>query len=79
MSRFTSWLFRAGLCAGLLGFAAGAALAEAPNAGVAGAAQPSPQNEEQRVALVIGNSNYQSAPKLANPGRDAQSMAHLLI
>jgi len=78
MSRFTSWLFRAGLCAGLLGFAAGAALAEAPNAGGVGAAQPSPQNEEQRVALVIGNSNYQSAPKLANPGRDAQSMAHLL-
>ena len=27
---------------------------------------------------MIGNSNYQSAPKLANPGRDAQSMAHLL-
>ncbi|GKQ53056.1 caspase family protein [Bradyrhizobium sp. Ce-3] len=33
---------------------------------------------EQRVALVIGNANYQSAPKLANPGNDAQSMAELL-
>ena len=33
---------------------------------------------DQRVALVIGNSNYQTAPKLANPGNDAQSMAQLL-
>src|SRR5262245_4562459 len=33
---------------------------------------------EQRVALVIGNSNYQNAPDLANPGNDAQSMAQLL-
>ncbi|MGY4159221.1 hypothetical protein ACVINW_005063 [Bradyrhizobium sp. USDA 4461] len=33
---------------------------------------------EQRVALVIGNANYQNAPKLANPGNDAQSMAELL-
>ena len=27
---------------------------------------------------MIGNSNYQSAPKLANPGNDAQSMAQML-
>ncbi|MHC2333255.1 hypothetical protein ACVIW0_002544 [Bradyrhizobium sp. USDA 4454] len=27
---------------------------------------------EQRVALVIGNANYQNAPKLANPGNDAR-------
>ncbi|MCC8966054.1 caspase family protein [Bradyrhizobium sp. Pear76] len=33
---------------------------------------------EQRVALVIGNANYESAPKLANPDNDAQSMAELL-
>jgi hypothetical protein len=33
---------------------------------------------EQRVALVIGNSNYQSAPQLANPDHDAQSMAQFL-
>ena len=37
-----------------------------------------PPPADQRVALVIGNSNYQTAPKLANPGNDAQSMAQLL-
>jgi Caspase domain len=63
----------------LLGFAiTGAAFAEAPNAEVGNAAQSSPQSGEQRVALVIGNSNYQSAPKLTNPGHDAQSMTQLL-
>ncbi|MBR0896412.1 caspase family protein [Bradyrhizobium tropiciagri] len=36
------------------------------------------RSPEQRVALVIGNANYQNAPKLANPGNDAQSMAELL-
>src|SRR5579871_559783 len=33
---------------------------------------------EQRVALVIGNSNYQNAPQLENPDLDAQSMAEFL-
>jgi hypothetical protein len=33
---------------------------------------------EQRLALVIGNSNYQNAPQLANPDHDAQSMAEFL-
>ncbi len=33
---------------------------------------------EQRVALVIGNSNYQNAPQLENPDHDAQSMAEFL-
>ena len=33
---------------------------------------------EQRVALVIGNSNYRNAPQLANPDHDAQSMAQFL-
>ena len=79
MYRFKSLLVCAGLLSSLLGFAAtGTAFAEAPNAEVGNAAQPSPQSGEQRVALVIGNSNYQSAPKLANPGNDAQSMAQLL-
>ena len=36
------------------------------------------QGPEQRVALVIGNSNYQHAPQLPNPDNDAQSMAQLL-
>ena len=33
---------------------------------------------EQRVALVIGNSDYQSVPPLPNPDNDAQSMAQFL-
>lgn len=32
---------------------------------------------EKRVALVIGNSAYQNASKLANPGNDASAMADL--
>ncbi|OCK54132.1 caspase family protein [Bradyrhizobium sp. LMTR 3] len=75
MSRFKSSLLGAGLLAGLFGFA-GAALAEAPNADIRNGMQTPPA--DQRVALVIGNSNYQIAPKLANPGNDAQSMAQLL-
>lgn len=77
MSRFKS-LICAGLLAGLLGFAAaGAAFAEAPNADIRSGIQVPPP-ADQRVALVIGNSNYQTAPKLANPGNDAQSVAQLL-
>jgi hypothetical protein len=45
-------------------------------------AAPSPPSvlsgPEQRVALVIGNSNYRNAPQLANPDNDAQSMAQFL-
>jgi hypothetical protein len=41
-------------------------------------AQTAPDGAEQRVALVIGNSNYQNAVQLANPGNDADSMARLL-
>jgi hypothetical protein len=33
---------------------------------------------EQRLALVIGNSNYRNAQQLANPDNDAQSMAQFL-
>jgi hypothetical protein len=77
MCRFKSSLLRTGLLAGLLGFAAaGAAFAEAPNADIRTGMQAPPP--EQRVALVIGNSNYQIAPRLANPGNDAQSVAQLL-
>ncbi len=77
MSRLKSQLC-AGLLAGLLGFAAAsAAFAEAPNADIRNGVQ-SPPPPDQRVALVIGNSNYQTAPRLANPGNDAQSVAQLL-
>jgi hypothetical protein len=33
---------------------------------------------EQRVALVIGNSNYQNVSQLSNPANDAKSVAQLL-
>ena len=33
---------------------------------------------EQRVALVIGNSNYQNVTRLPNPTKDAKSIAELL-
>jgi hypothetical protein len=41
-------------------------------------APPALGGPEQRVALVIGNSNYQNAQQLANPDNDAQSMAQFL-
>ena len=75
MSRFKPLLLGAGLLAGLLSFA-GAAFAEAPNVDIRNGMQG--PLTDQRVALVIGNSNYQAAPKLANPGNDAQSIAQLL-
>lgn len=37
-----------------------------------------PAQAERRVALVIGNSQYQSVPKLANPGNDARAVAEAL-
>ena len=36
------------------------------------------QAVEPRVALVIGNANYQNAPPLANPDNDAHAVARLL-
>jgi hypothetical protein len=77
MPRFNSTLLRAGLLASLLSFGTGAAFAEAPNADIRNGMQ-TPPPADQRVALVIGNSNYQTAPKLANPGNDAHSMSQLL-
>src|SRR5882724_9152437 len=77
MPRFISWMRCAGLLGGLLSFAhAGAALAEAANAAISNGLKSPPA--EQRVALVIGNSNYQTAPQLANPNNDARSVAQLL-
>ncbi|MBR1120275.1 caspase family protein [Bradyrhizobium lablabi] len=74
MSRLKSFL-RTGLLVSLLGFIGGASFAQTSETTNAPAALRGP---EQRVALVIGNSNYQNAPDLANPGNDAQSMAQLL-
>jgi Caspase domain len=36
-----------------------------------------PALAEKRVALVIGNSNYQNVPKLPNPSADATAMAQM--
>src|SRR5262245_12060468 len=49
--------------------------------GLSGAHAPSARaadGSEQRVALVIGNADYQHAPQLANPDNDARSVAQLL-
>jgi Caspase domain len=75
-----SLLLCAGLLGSLLGFAHGPAFAQAAAAAVGDApsAPPVLAQPEQRVALVIGNSNYQHAPQLPNPDNDAQSMAQLL-
>src|SRR5262249_40754861 len=45
---------------------------------VALAALTAPALAEKRVALVIGNGAYQSAPALANPGNDARDVAAAL-
>jgi len=75
MFRLKSTLMITGLLGSLFGFACGPVSAQvAP-------VEPAPtalQGPEQRVALVIGNSNYQNAPQLANPDNDAQSMAQFL-
>ncbi|MCG2643462.1 MULTISPECIES: caspase family protein [Bradyrhizobium] len=75
MFRLKSALMTAGLLGSLFGFACGPVSAQvAP-------VVPAPtalQGPEQRVALVIGNSNYRNAPQLANPDNDAQSMAQFL-
>ncbi|WP_187436377.1 caspase family protein [Bradyrhizobium hipponense] len=75
MFRLKPFLMCAGLLGSLVGFACGPVSAQvAP-------VEPAPtalQDPEQRVALVIGNSNYQNAPQLQNPDNDAQSMAQFL-
>ncbi|UPK25009.1 caspase family protein [Bradyrhizobium sp. 195] len=75
MFRLKPFLMTAGLLGSLFGFACG------PVSGQVAPVQPAPtalQGPEQRVALVIGNANYQNAPQLANPDDDAQSMAQFL-
>ncbi len=76
MFRLKSALMTAGLLGSLFGFACGPVSAQV--APVEPAAPSALQGPEQRVALVIGNSNYQNAPQLANPDNDAQSMAQFL-
>ena len=75
MFRLKPFLMTASLLGSLFGFACGPVSAQvAP-------VEPAPtalQGPEQRVALVIGNSNYQNAPQLANPDNDAESMAKFL-
>ncbi len=80
LSRFKSWLVCAGLLAGLYGIGQGNAFAQTRTAEldrIQAPAQALP-GPEQRVALVIGNSNYQNVARLANPDNDAQSVAELL-
>lgn len=76
MFRLKPFLMYAGLLGSLVGFACGPVSAQV--APVEPAAPTALQGPEQRVALVIGNSNYQNAPQLANPDNDAQSMAQFL-
>lgn len=75
MFRLKPLLMTASLVGSLFGFACGPVSAQvAP-------VEPAPttlQGPEQRVALVIGNSNYRNAPQLQNPDNDAQSMAQFL-
>ena len=75
MFRLKPFLMTASLVGSLFGFTCGPVSAQvAP-------VQPAPaalQGSEQRVALVIGNANYQNAPQLANPDDDAQSIAQFL-
>ncbi|KJC39447.1 hypothetical protein UB31_28790 [Bradyrhizobium sp. LTSP849] len=76
MFRLKPFLMTAGLLGSLFSFACGPVSAQV--APVEPAAPTALQGPEQRVALVIGNSNYQNAPQLANPDNDAQSMAQFL-
>lgn len=76
MFRLKSVLMTVGLLGSLFGFACGPVSAQV--APVEPTAPTALQGPEQRVALVIGNSNYQNAPQLANPDNDAQSMAQFL-
>ena len=76
--RFKSFLLCAGLLGGVLGFSCGTAFGETPTATEQPAVARALQAPERRVALVIGNSNYQNVAQLANPDNDAQSMAQFL-
>jgi len=75
MFRLKPFLMTAGLIGSLFGFACGPVSAQVAPVEPAPAALQGP---EQRVALVIGNSNYKNAPQLQNPDNDAESMAQFL-
>ena len=78
--RFKSLLGAGMLAAGLLSLAQGPACAQTRTAEldrIQAPAQALPR-PEQRVALVIGNSNYRNVAQLPNPDNDAQSMAQFL-
>lgn len=75
MFRLKPLLMTASLVGSLFGFACGPVSAQVAPVQPASTALQGP---EQRVALVIGNANYQHAPQLANPDDDAQSMAQFL-
>jgi caspase domain-containing protein len=81
MSPFKWRLLGAGmLAASLLSFAQDPAFAQTRTAEldrIQAPAQALPK-PEQRVALVIGNSNYRSVAPLPNPDGDAQSVAEFL-
>ena len=76
MSLFKRVLLSAFLLASLLAFD--------PTRSVHAETMPNPGNPaglngpEQRVALVIGNSNYQNVTQLPNPANDAKAVAELL-
>src|SRR5258707_9525263 len=76
MSLFKGTLLSAFLLASLLAFG--------PTGSVRAETMPSAGNPvglsgpEQRVALVIGNSNYQNVTQLPNPANDAKAVAELL-
>jgi hypothetical protein len=50
----------------------------APQFAPSGPPTLAPQGPEQRIALVIGNSNYRNVMQLQNPDNDAESMAQFL-
>ncbi len=78
MFRLKSILMYAGLLGSLIGFACSPVSAQTAVVEQGNAAPTALQGPEQRVALVIGNSNYRNAPQLANPDDDARSMAQFL-
>src|SRR3954467_11568870 len=61
----------------IIALGSGLALAALVATGADAATPPSGTKPERRVALVIGNSNYQSVSPLPNPVKDAGAIAEL--
>ena len=57
---------------------ASAAVADTPHTATPAITSAAPTNDN-RVALVIGNSNYERVPALSNPERDAKLVADVLV